>query len=394
MTIKITKNPIYDMEATCLDSQKTRMFLSEVNASKNIQTFHKPRYKWLLDRCEEMRSLGNWSKFEIDLSGEYQDYISLSDTQKYIYTSGLKFAIALDSCAGRGILELFNSKISNNPELELWLNLHQTNELLHAESYTELIKAVYDNTDEFLDSINFDEKVVTRAADLLSNFDWSVEVLARHDANETAEFNGRDIPFPEITETILRQSIYKSLLHVNIFEGIRFFTTFVTAWAFNELPKKKMQGSGNLFKLIARDEMIHLGVFQSIIRLLKTDESEGFVEVIKGLENYTYDTFKSAYDSEMEWIDSLFYKGSDITGLTAELLKEYVTFLFNIRMANLLLDPAKINIKKVDKSPIPWVDNYLSSEHVKVAPQELESTQYVSAINMNGSSAVIDMGEL
>lgn len=394
MTSKITKNPIYDMETKCLDSQKTRMFLSDITTSKNIQTFHKPRYRWLLDKCEVMRSVGNWSKFEIDLSGEYQDYTGLSATQKHIYTSGLKFAIALDSCAGRGILELFDSKTSNNPELELWLNLHQTNELLHSEAYTELIKAVYDDVDEFLDSINFDEKVVTRATDLLSNFDWSIEVLARHGANETAVFNGREAPFPEITETILKQSIYKSLLHVNIFEGIRFFTTFVTAWSFNELPEKKMQGSGNIFKLIARDEMEHLYVFQSIIRLLKTDKSEGFVEIIKGLEKYTYNTFKLAYDSEMEWIDSLFYKGSDITGFTADLLKDYITFLFNVRMSNILLDPAKINIKKVDKNPIPWVDNYLDSQHIKVAPQELESTQYVSAINMNGSSGVINMEEL
>ena len=51
-----------------------------------------------------------------------------SNLMRY-FEKGLKFAIALDSCAGRGPLELFNnSGISNNPEWELYLTNHQNNE--------------------------------------------------------------------------------------------------------------------------------------------------------------------------------------------------------------------------------------------------------------------------
>jgi ribonucleoside-diphosphate reductase beta chain len=366
-------------------SKNTRLFLGEDSCNRNIQTYHDPKYPWILDFAEEMRAIGNWSKNEIDLSKEKKDFESLDEAGKHIYESGLKFAITLDSCAGRAPLQLFNNGgISNNPEWELYITNHQNNELLHSESYTEMVRALFNNVDEFVDNIIDDEHIQSRAASILSGFDEATSIFDRMDANSIvlAHNPNADKPFPEITKRMVKEAVYKSAVILNMFEGIRFFCTFVTNWSFSEQPEKLMAGSSNIFKLIARDEMVHLDVFQRVIKMLNTDESEGFTEIAKDLEDEVYEMYATGYKEEHEWIEYLFSKGSPLIGMNEEILKQYMDYIFAVRLTNIGLDPKRLGLE-VGENPLPWVDNYLDSTNVKSAPQEIESVNYVAAIDLS-----------
>lgn len=378
-----------------VNSKRTRLFLGEDSCNRNIQTYHDPKYPWILDFAEELRAIGNWSKNEIDLSKEKKDFESLDEAGKHIYEAGLKFAITLDSCAGRAPLQLFNNGgISNNPEWELYITNHQNNELLHSESYTEMVRALYNDVDKFIEGIINDEYVQRRATSILSAFDWATSVFDRMDANSTIKSlkYGSDVPFPEVTERMVKEAIYKSAIVLNMFEGIRFFCTFVTNWSFSEQPEKLMAGSSNVFKLIARDEMIHLDVFQRVIKMLNTDKSEGFTEVAKDLEDEVYEMYATGYKEEMEWIDYLFSKGSPLIGMNEEILKQYMDYIFAVRLVNIGLDPKRLGLE-LTENPLPWVDNYLDSTNVKSAPQEIESVNYVAAIDLSKDED-FDLGDL
>jgi ribonucleoside-diphosphate reductase beta chain len=141
-----------------------------------------------------------------------------------------------------------------------------------------------------------------------------------------------------------------------------------------------MAGSSNIFKLIARDEMVHLDVFQRVLKMLRTDKSEGFVEIIEELEDETYDMFETAYKEEMEWVEYLFSKGTPLIGMNEHILKEYMDYIFAIRMTNIGLNPSKLGLS-IGNNPLPWVENYLDSSNVKSAPQEIESVNYIAAID-------------
>jgi len=365
---------------TTVRSKDTRLFLGDNVMNRNIQTFHDPKYPWILEFAEELRAIGNWSKNEIDLSKEKKDFDSLDEAGKHIFEKGLKFAIALDSCAGRGPLQLFNDNgISNNPEWELYITNHQNNELLHSESYTEMVRAIFNNVDEFIESIIQDEHVQKRATTILGSFDAATDTLDKYQANIACAEHDVTIPFL-LSGNDLKKAIYKSAMVLNMFEGIRFFATFATAWSFSEQPNKLFAGSSNIFKLIARDEMIHLDVFQRVLKMLRTDESEGFVEVALAMEQEMYELFESAYVEETDWIDHLFSKGSPLIGMNAAILKEYMDYIFAVRMTNIGMDPKKLGLV-LGKNPLPWIDNYLDSSHIKSAPQEIESVNYVAAID-------------
>ena len=369
-------------------SKDTRLFLGENSSNRNIQTYHAPKYPWILEFAEELRALGNWSKNEIDLSKEKKDFDSLSKAGRHIFEKGLKFGIALDSCAGRSPLRLFSeSGLSNNPEWELYLTNHQNNELLHSESYTEMVRAIFNDVDDFIESIITDDFVLQRAESILKELDKVTDILNRREANLTAWDAGwqntvfhRSDDEDFINDNLVKKCIYKSAIILNMFEGIRFFATFVTAWSFSEQPEKLLAGSSNIFKLIARDEMIHLDVFQKVIKLLRTSEEEGFFEVINEMEEEIYELFRTAHKEEMDWIEHLFSKGSPLIGMNEAILKEYMDYIFAVRMTNIGMDPDVIGLK-LKTNPLPWVDNYLDSSHIKSAPQEIESVNYVAAID-------------
>ena len=369
-------------------SKDTRLFLGENSSNRNIQTYHAPKYPWILEFAEELRALGNWSKNEIDLSKEKKDFDSLSKAGRHIFEKGLKFGIALDSCAGRSPLRLFSeSGLSNNPEWELYLTNHQNNELLHSESYTEMVRAIFNDVDDFIESIITDDFVLQRAESILKELDKVTDILNRREANLTAWDAGwqntvfhRSDDEDFINDNLVKKCIYKSAIILNMFEGIRFFATFVTAWSFSEQPEKLLAGSSNIFKLIARDEMIHLDVFQKVIKLLRTSEEEGFFEVINEMEDEIYELFRTAHKEEMDWIEHLFSKGSPLIGMNEAILKEYMDYIFAVRMTNIGMDPDVIGLK-LKTNPLPWVDNYLDSSHIKSAPQEIESVNYVAAID-------------
>ena len=369
-------------------SKDTRLFLGENSSNRNIQTYHAPKYPWILEFAEELRALGNWSKNEIDLSKEKKDFDSLSKAGRHIFEKGLKFGIALDSCAGRSPLRLFSeSGLSNNPEWELYLTNHQNNELLHSESYTEMVRAIFNDVDDFIESIITDDFVLQRAESILKELDKVTDILNRREANLTAWDAGwqntvfhRSDDEDFINDNLVKKCIYKSAIILNMFEGIRFFATFVTAWSFSEQPEKLLSGSSNIFKLIARDEMIHLDVFQKVIKLLRTSEEEGFFEVVEEMEDEIYELFMTAHKEEMDWIEHLFSKGSPLIGMNETILKEYMDYIFAVRMTNIGMDPSVIGLK-LKTNPLPWVNNYLDSSHIKSAPQEIESVNYVAAID-------------
>ena len=361
-------------------SKDTTLFLGENSDHYNIQTYHDPKYPWIMEYAEEMRKVGNWSKNEIDLSKEKTQYDQLDEASRHIYEAGLKFAITLDSCAGRGPLQLFvENGISHNPEWECYINNHQTNEVLHSESYTEMVRALYNDVNVFIDAIIDDEQIQKRATSILGVFDEVTEVFDQWQTNRVMKRNGKKAPFT-VTERDVKKAIYKSAIVLNLFEGVRFFCTFATNWSFSEQPTKLMQGSSNIFKLIARDEMIHLDVFQQVIKMLNSDRSEGFADIANELEDEVYEMYQTAYNEEMDWVTYLFSKGSTLIGMNETILKEYMNYIFAIRINNIGLNPKRIGLELIS-NPIPWINNYLDSTDIKTAPQEMQAVNYVAAID-------------
>ncbi|MFA0708320.1 ribonucleotide-diphosphate reductase subunit beta, partial [Vibrio sp. 10N.222.48.A3] len=86
-----------------------------------------------------------------------------------------------------------------------------------------------------------------------------------------------------------------------------------------------------------------------------------------------FDLFKEAAEQEKEWAEYLFKDGSMI-GLNKDILCQYVEYITNIRMQAVGLGTA---YPEATSNPIPWINAWLSSDNVQVAPQEAEISSYL-----------------
>ena len=292
-----------------------------------------------------------WRPEEVNLGGkEKNDFNSLSDHEKFIFTKNLSYQTLLDSVQSRGISHLLED--CSNPEVEAFAKTWEFFETLHSYSYTYIIKNIYPNPSEVFDNILNDPEVIKRTSSVTKYYDDLI--------------NG----IPEDTEKNKKKKLYLTLMSINILEGIRFYVSFACSYCFAE--NKRMEGNAKIISLINRDENLHLGFSQTLLRLFKDEKSEGFQDIVKECEPIAIQMFKDAAREEMEWADYLFKDGA-MLGLNAEILKTYMKYLTNRRMKDVKLDP----IFEKTANPINWINNWTESGSVQNAPQETEIESYV-----------------
>jgi ribonucleoside-diphosphate reductase beta chain len=168
----------------------------------------------------------------------------------------------------------------------------------------------------------------------------------------------------------LKKQLYLCMASVNILEGVRFYVSFACSWAFAEL--KKMEGNAKIIKLIARDENVHLGSTQQILKLLTQDDSD-FIKIAKECEKEVTQMFVEAVEQEKAWAEYLFKDGSMI-GLNAKLLSDYIEWIGNKRIIAIGL---KSPFSVPRANPLPWTQKWISGAEVQVAPQETEISSYI-----------------
>ena len=82
--------------------------------------------------------------------------------------------------------------------------------------------------------------------------------------------------------------------------------------------------------------------------------------------------FMDVVEQEKEWAQYLFKDGSMI-GMNAAILEQYIEYVSNQRLMAIGYK-APFEIKS---NPLPWMNSYLTSDAVQVAPQETEIKSYL-----------------
>ena len=312
-----------------------------------------------------------WRPEEVSLQKDRADYQTLRPEQKHIFTSNLKYQILLDSVQGRGPGMAF-APYCALPELEAAMNVWQFMEMIHSRSYTYIIKNVYSNPTEVLDTILDDDKILSRAKSVTAAYDDFINAAHVYDTSNHWKQGWRDHVNAEFEEKELKRKLYLAVSNVNILEGIRFYVSFACSFAFGEL--KLMEGSAKIISLISRDENQHTVLTQQMIKAWQKGDDPVMLEVMKEEKDTVIAMFENAVAEEKEWAQYLFKDGTMI-GLNDKLLVKYVEWIANKRMRAIGLDP--IYDAPIKNNPLPWTEHWISSKGLQVAPQETEVESYV-----------------
>jgi len=308
-----------------------------------------------------------WQPQEIDVMRDAKDFKELTKFEQHIFTSNLKRQILLDSVQGRSP-NLALLPFVTIPELETWIQTWAFNETIHSRSYTHIIRNIYSNPSEIFDDLVNIEPVINCAADISKYYDALIEYGSYYKLLGEGEHTVND---KKITISLreLKKKLWLCINSVNALEGIRFYVSFACSWAFAEL--KKMEGNAKIIKLICRDENIHLGSTQMMIKLLPEDDVT-FAELREETKSECEQLFLSAAEQEKAWAEYLFKDGSMI-GLNKQLLCDYVDWLTCKRMTAIGLNCGI----KPGSNPLPWTAKWIAGSEVQIAPQESEISSYV-----------------
>ena len=309
-----------------------------------------------------------WRPEEVDTYRDGKDFKLLTDHEQHIFTSNLKRQILLDSVQGRAPAESFGSIVSL-PELENWIITWTFSETIHSRSYTHIIRNVYNDPSVIFDGLMDIPEIIDCAGDISKYYDDLIEGASYYNllGEGTHTVNGKKV-IVDMYE--LKKKLWLALMSVNILEGVRFYVSFACSWAFAEL--KKMEGNAKIIKFIARDENLHLGSTQLLLKTLKKDDPV-FEEIARETEEECIQMFVDAVEQEKAWADYLFKDGS-MLGLNKELLSQYIEHIAMKRMNNAGLP----KIYTQTNNPLPWTQKWIAGGDVQVAPQETEITSYIN----------------
>ncbi|MGS2720277.1 class Ia ribonucleoside-diphosphate reductase subunit beta [Paraglaciecola aestuariivivens] len=339
-------------------------FGNPVNVARYDQQKHQ-----IFEKLIEKQISFFWRPEEVDVSKDRVDFQKLSEPEKHIFISNLKYQTLLDSIQGRSP-NIALLPIISIPELETWVETWSFFETIHSRSYTHILRNLFGDPSSIFNDIVENEEIKKRAADISQYYDdlifatqlWQTLGEGTHVVNGESH---------TITMRELKKKLYLCMNSVNALEAIRFYVSFACTFAFAE--RELMEGNSKIIRLIARDENLHLTSTQHVLNLwAKGKDDPEMAEIAEECKEEATQIFLNAVEQEKQWAAYLFQQGSMI-GLNKEILCQYVEFIANHRMSAIGLGQPF----DVKSNPLPWMNNYLSSDNVQVAPQESEISSYL-----------------
>jgi len=341
------------------------MFLGN---SVNVSRYDQQRFIAFEKLIEKQLSFF-WRPEEVDVSKDRADWQSLTESEKHIFISNLKYQTLLDSMAARSVNAVLLPLVSL-PEVETWVETWAFSETIHSRSYTHILRNLFTEPGEIFDDIIVNPAILKRASSIAKYFDDVILTtqLLQSQGEGSYEVDGKTV---EVNTRKLKERLYLAVCSVNALEAIRFYVSFACSFAFAE--RELLEGNAKIIKLIARDEALHLTGTQHILNNWKAGNDDPEMKIVsEEMQDEGLQIFLDVVEQEKEWAQYLFKDGSMI-GLNAEILNQYIEYISNQRLSAIGFD-APFDIKS---NPLPWMNAYLVSDNVQVAPQETEISSYL-----------------
>ena len=313
--------------------------------STNIFNLNNVKYQWANQLYRTM--MGNfWITEKIDLTQDKNDYENLTEEEKEAYNGILSFLIFLDSIQTNNIPNI--SECVTAPEVNLVLSIQTFQEAVHSQSYQYIIESILPK--EIRNSI-YDR--------------WREDKVLFERNRYIAEI------YQNFLEKPSDENFSKVIIADYLLEAIYFYNGFNFFYLL--ASRNRMMGTSDIIRLINRDELSHVVLFQKMMLEIKKENPDFFDDKI------IYEMFEKAVEQEINWTDHII--GSRILGITKETTEQYTKWLANERLRTVGLQPL---YKGFDKNPYKHLSKFADTEgEGNVKANFFEGT--VTSYNMSSS---------
>ncbi len=331
------------------------LFLGELPGL--FDTVHR-RHPKIWSHYKNMKSL-DWDELEFDFSVCNLEFKTrpASITDRMIKT--LAWQWEADSVAARTLLPLMAPFITA-PELQAAYGRVTDNEVIHAATYSEIVRLSFDDPSQVL-------KEVLEVKEAMARLETVSQVLGElYTASHEYALGMRS--GDQETYNI----IFKALAAFLALERIQFMASFAVTFAIGEVGA--FMPIAKAVQKICQDEFeVHVGLGKDVIaHELSTERGKrAYVETLPAIARM----LKEVVESELRWVDMLLGQGEPLVGLTAPLLKQWV--LYSAADVYRVFDiPLPTEYKFPRDNPLPYMENWIDISKTQPAPQEQQNGQY------------------
>lgn len=266
----------------------------------NLMQLNDVRYNWAVGLYQQMRE-NFWIPQKLDITQDVTDYWNLTPDERRAFDGILSYLTFLDSVQTCNLPHIKSSITA--PEVSLCMAEQISQEGMHNQSYQYMIETI----------------IPSERRGAVYDF-WRTDKVLRNRCEYIANFYQRyiDNPTPE--------NYFTTLIADYLLEGLYFYNGFV--FFYNLASRMLMPGSADIFKMINRDELSHVRLFQKLIPEAMATFAYSVDEI--------YDMVDKAVQYECQWTNHIV--GNDILGITESSTERYTKYLANMRLRAIGLD--------------------------------------------------------
>ncbi len=314
----------------------------------NLMQLNDVRYSWAIGLYQQMRE-NFWIPQKLDLTQDVTDYWNLTAEERHAYDGILSYLTFLDSIQTCNLPHI--KSCITAPEVSLCIAEQISQEGMHNQSYQYIIETV----------------IPSDRRNTVYEF-WRTDKVLADRCEFIAGLYQKYIDLP--TE----ENYFVALLADYLLEGMYFYNGFI--YFYNLASRMLMPGSADIFKMINRDELSHVRLYQKLLpeamRLLPHS-----VEQI-------YEMFDRAVEHECRWTNHIV--GDNVLGITEASTEQYTKYMANTRLRVIGLDPLYTD-GKYQKSPYKHLERFSDTKkagHTKANFFEAGVTSYVMSSGISG----------
>lgn len=333
---------------------KRQMFLDPAG-SVSIQRYDDFAYP-KLDKFTKTQRGAIWVPDEVTLTKDKIDFSKADEATKFIFTQNLLRQTALDSIQGRAPVQIF-TPVCSIPEAEAWVQWWSAFEQIHSESYSHIIRNIYQMPSNQFNAIHDTAEIVG----MLSNVDKYYNDL--HVLNCAVALGKKVDEYKHI------KAIYLALVASYGLEALRFMVSFSTSLGMVE--NKIFIGNGNIISLIFSDELLHKEATAWILNTVVRDDPR-FRQAKEECKEEAYEMLVGVINEEKAWAKHQFKKGPTL-GMNETIMCAFVdwTAQESLKQIGFKYDVG------IRTSPLPWFNKHANTNKTQTALQENESVSYI-----------------
>lgn len=316
----------------------------------------------------------DWDENEFDYSSCNAEFKSCSRSTYDMMIKTLAWQWEADSVASRAIAPVLAPFITSSELWAAWQRVSD-NEVIHAATYSEIVRNSFDDPREILDEILKVEQAMDRLTKVAEVFSEGY-VISHKYAIGLAEKS-------QETYNVL----FKMIAALFVLERIQFMASFAITFAICDTGL--FQPIGKAVQKIAQDELeIHVELDKAVLRHEMANSKYGKV-AIKQCSEDIKQLIDQVVESEFAWVDYMFSEGRELVGLNADVLKRWVLFCAK-DVYNFFDLKSEYTLPR--DNPLKFMENWLDISKTQPSPQEQDNAQYkVGIMRRNDADTEFDI---